>query len=63
MAGLDPAISSRTGAGWDGRVKPGHDGLNAARGRWLREIKHASAHPEHIAAALEQVRLLTAKAA
>jgi hypothetical protein len=44
-------------------VKPGHDGLNAARGRWLREIKHASGHPEHIAAALEQIRLLTAKAA
>jgi uncharacterized protein YuzE len=30
---------------------------------WLWEIEHASAHPEHIAAALEQVRRLTARAA
>jgi hypothetical protein len=25
MAGLDPAISNRTGAATDGRVKPGQD--------------------------------------
>jgi hypothetical protein len=28
MAGLDPAISSRTRAAMDGRDKPGHDGRN-----------------------------------
>ena len=30
---------------------------------WLWEIEHASAHPEHIAAALGQVRRLNARAA
>lgn len=30
---------------------------------WLWEIEHASRHPEHIAAALEQVRQLNSKAA
>lgn len=36
----------------------------AADGRpWLWEIEHASTHPEHIAAALEQIRRLGAVAA
>ncbi|HWD59073.1 MAG TPA: hypothetical protein VG308_12375 [Stellaceae bacterium] len=30
---------------------------------WLWEIEHASVHPEHIAAALEQIRKLSAIAA
>jgi uncharacterized protein YuzE len=30
---------------------------------WLWEIEHASAHPEHIAAALAQIRELAVKAA
>jgi hypothetical protein len=30
---------------------------------WLWEIEHASTHPEHIAAALEQIRRLGAVAA
>ena len=30
---------------------------------WLWEIEHASTHPEHIAAALEQIRRLGALAA
>jgi uncharacterized protein YuzE len=30
---------------------------------WLWEIEHASRHPEHIAAALEQIRLNSARAA
>ncbi|MGO8867611.1 MAG: DUF2283 domain-containing protein [Alphaproteobacteria bacterium] len=30
---------------------------------WLWEIEHASAHPEHIAAALEQIRRLRSIAA
>lgn len=30
---------------------------------WLWEIEHASAHPEHIAAALEQIRLRSRMAA
>ncbi len=30
---------------------------------WLWEIEHASTHPEHIAAALEQIRRLDALAA
>jgi len=30
---------------------------------WLWEIEHASAHPEHIAAALEQIRRMGALAA
>ena len=30
---------------------------------WLWEIEHASAHPEHIAAALEQIRRLSSIAA
>jgi uncharacterized protein YuzE len=36
----------------------------AADGKsWLWEIEHASAHPEHIAAALEEVRRSTVEAA
>ena len=30
---------------------------------WLWEIEHASAHPEHIAAALTQIRKATAQSA
>ncbi len=30
---------------------------------WLWEIEHASAHPEHIAAALEEIRRINAVAA
>ena len=44
----------------------GLDEVGTARGdgeAWLWEIEHASRHPEHIAAALSQIRRRTAVAA
>lgn len=52
----DPAQIGGEDAGEDLVVHYAPDGEP-----WLWEIEHASAHPEHIAAALAQIRGLVAK--
>jgi uncharacterized protein YuzE len=63
-------IRSWPGQGSDAKVFGGQDAGEdlvihyAADGEpWLWEIEHASAHPEHIAAALDEIRRLSALAA
>ena len=57
-AGGDPAALGGEDAGEDLVIHYAPDGRP-----WLWEIEHASAHPEHIAAALEEIRRLSALAA
>lgn len=54
-AGGDPSSVGGEDAGADLVVHFAADGRP-----WLWEIEHASAHPEHIAAALEELRRLSA---
>jgi uncharacterized protein YuzE len=50
-AGRDPTFIGGEDAGEDLVIHYAADGRP-----WLWEIEHASAHPEHIAAALNQIR-------
>ena len=50
-AGRDPTVIGGEDAGEDLVIHYAADGRP-----WLWEIEHASAHPEHIAAALNQIR-------
>ena len=54
----DPAQAGGEDAGEDLVIHYAADGEP-----WLWEIEHASVHPEHIAAALEQIRRLNSLAA
>ncbi len=57
-AGNDPASVGGEDAGEDLVIHYAPDGQP-----WLWEIEHASAHPEHIAGALDQIRRRSAMAA